>query len=228
VLAAGAFGAWQRFRAKRLPLEPLPLALACAVTVIGYTLLYGRTSAGVPPWYLAHALAPVSYLAAAVTSQIERRGLVASGALVAASVVLGANASLKPIWPHQPVMIAAGEYLADHPEIAPVGAWNAGMISFFSRRAVVNLDGLINDDIYEYATTGRLLDYLCARRIEYLLDFSEMLEDPYLRTRGGYADGRLQAEAHEQLDLSHGDPALRWTDTDMKLYKLDRAACELK
>jgi hypothetical protein len=225
VLAAGLYGAWRKQRARRLPLGPLPLAFACGLALAGYTVFYGRTSAGVPPWYLAHGLAPAAYLMAAITSQIEERGLVPAGFVVAAAAALGVSASLSPIWPHQPVMIEAGRTLASHPEIAPVGSWNAGMISFYARRAVVNLDGLINDDIYAYATTGRLLDYVCQRRIQYLLDFSEMLDDPYLRERGGYADGRLVAALHEQLDLSRGDPALRWTDTDMKLYQLDPRAC---
>lgn len=225
VLAAGLFGAWRSHRAHRLQLGALPLALACGLAIAFYALFYGRTSAGVPPWYLAHALAPAAYLMAAVTGQIQRRGLGPAAAVVAAAAALGVSASLTPIWPHQPVMIAAGRYLASHPELEPVAAWNAGMMSFYARRPVTNLDGLINDDIYAYASSDRLLDYLCRRRIQYLLDFSEMLDDPYLRTRGGYADGRLVGALHEQLDLSRGDPTLRWTDTDMKLYQLDSRAC---
>lgn len=225
VLGAGLFGLFGRLRVGTLRAEWLPLALACAATVLAYTLFYGRTSAGVPPWYLAHALAPAAYVMGALTSQIQRRGQLAAAAVAAAAVAGGVKSSLSPIWPHQPVMVAAGEYLRAHPEVAPVGAWNAGMISYFSGREVTNLDGLINDDIYPFATTEHLLEYLCARHIAYLMDFSEMLDDPYLRTRGGYADGRLQAALHEEANLSRGDPALRWTDSDMKLWRLDAHAC---
>jgi hypothetical protein len=225
VLAAGIFGLLQRLRAGGPAGGWLPLAVACAGTVLAYTVFYGRTSAGVPPWYLAHALAPAAYGMGVLTSQIERGGRLAAAAVVAVAVAGGTRSSLAPIWPHQPVMVAAGEYLRAHPEVAPVGAWNAGMISYFSGREVTNLDGLINDDIYPYATTGRLLEYLCARRIAYLIDFAEMLDDPYVRTRGGYADGRLQAALQEEANLSGGDPALRWTDSDMKLWRLDARAC---
>jgi hypothetical protein len=225
LLAAGAFGAWRRFRSGTLPRAPLPLAAGCALAVTGYTLFYGRASSGVPPWYLAHALIPCAYLIGGLLSQLDRPVRWPATALLAATVALSTWASLIPIWPHQTVMRAAGEYLRTNPDIQPVGAWNAGMISFFSRRAVTNLDGLINDDIYPYAVEGTLLEYVCLRKLEYLFDFSEMLEDPYLRTRNGYADGRLPALAHEQLDLSHGDPALMWTDTDMKLYRIDRSGC---
>ena len=225
VLAAGLFGLAARLRLGAARPWWLPLAGACAATVAAYAVFYGRTSAGVPPWYLAHALAPAAYVMGAVTSQIQPRGRLAAAALVAAAVAGGTRSSLGPIWPHQPAMVAAGEYLRAHPEVAPVGAWNAGMISWFSGREVTNLDGLINDDIYPYATTGRLLEYLCQRKIAYLIDYGAMLELPFLRTRGGYADGRLQAALHEEADVSKGDPVLRWTDSDLKLWKLDARAC---
>jgi hypothetical protein len=60
-------------------------------------------------------------------------------------------------------MKAVGEYLRSHPDLQGIGAWNAGLIAHFAHRGVVDLDGLVNDEIYAYAAQGRLLDYVCRR-----------------------------------------------------------------
>ena len=224
-IAAGLVGAALRLARREARLDAWPLALGCGVTVAGYVLLYGKTSAGVPPWYLASVLVPVTYLIGGVTSFIPGRAFVPAVAVTALCAVVNTAASLRPVLPHQIAMKDAGEYLRSHPEISDVGAWNAGLIAYFSRRPVTNLDGLVNDEIYAYATTGRLLDYLCEHRIRWVLDFSENVENPVLARRAGYADGRLRARLTEELNFSKGDPSRQWMGTDLKLYRLDERAC---
>lgn len=225
VVAVGIAGAASKLGKRAARLDQWPLAVGCAVSVVGYVVLYGNNSAGVPPWYLANVLAAIAYLLGGITSFIPARALAPAAAVVAVCAALNTPTSLRPILSHQVAMKNAGEYLRDHPEIDRVGAWNAGLISWFSRRAVTNLDGLVNDEIYAYATTGRLLDYICAREIRFVLDFSDNVESPVLARRAGYADGRLPAALVEQVNFSKGDPRLQWAKTDLKLYRIEPQAC---
>lgn len=53
---------------------------------------------------------------------------------------------------------------------AQIGSFNAGMISFFSGRTTVNLDGVMNDNALEALRSGTLCDYIDAERLDYLAD----------------------------------------------------------
>jgi len=81
-----------------------------------------------------------------------------------------------------------------HHELRPAGSWNAGIIGYYAGGRVVNLDGLVNNEVYPYLVSGMLRDYVIRKRIRYIVDFESMIEDGRLRRRGGYADGRLEAD----------------------------------
>ena len=77
---------------------------------------------------------------------------------------------------------ANGYYLArwlnQHTEAdAVIGAWNSGIIGYFTDRTVVNLDGVVNNSIYEYRIqhraegVGQLMPYIRDRQITYLTDY---------------------------------------------------------
>ncbi|MDO8349167.1 MAG: hypothetical protein Q7T30_02945, partial [Planctomycetota bacterium] len=77
-------------------------------------------------------------------------------------------------WPsiqlHQ--TIAASE-LADRllPAGARVASWNAGVLGFFSKHTVVNMDGLANDDVVAARSAGlSAIDYVRRERIDHMVD----------------------------------------------------------
>lgn len=60
-------------------------------------------------------------------------------------------------------------------------AWNAGQLSFFSNRTVINLDGVINSvDYYERVLVGStpLVEYLGENNVDYIVDYSMYRELP--------------------------------------------------
>ena len=61
------------------------------------------------------------------------------------------------------------------PEGAVVGAWNAGILGYFLKRPVINLDGLVNDAAYlERLRAGApLLPYLKAEHVSHLVDHNQ-------------------------------------------------------
>ena len=65
-----------------------------------------------------------------------------------------------------------------------VATTESGTISFWSRRRVISLDGLINDFEYqEYLRDGRLGEYLRENRVRYLMVGWWMRNQPYMRER---------------------------------------------
>ncbi len=56
------------------------------------------------------------------------------------------------------------------PPSAIVGAFNAGLISYFSGRTTVNLDGVMNDNAIAAIKEHRLCDYIEAQHVTHLAD----------------------------------------------------------
>lgn len=170
---------------------PRLLWVASLITIVGYFGLYSRNSAATQGWYTANLIVPIFIaLAFPLRWRPLPTWLTLGVSLALVTLCLGRvreNVSFlrAPPWPHQEHMREAGLYLrrnvADR-----VASWNAGIIGYYEGGHVVNLDGLVNSDIYEYVATNDLDSYLEARSIRYLVDFDAMLSDERRRRRGGY------------------------------------------
>ncbi|MEM7355208.1 MAG: M1 family aminopeptidase, partial [Acidobacteriota bacterium] len=81
----------------------------------------------------------------------------------------------------EPLFAGAGWMHQNLPPDATVGAWNAGILSYFSQRQVVNLDGLVNSRSFFLADRHDLCAYLDRVGIDYLVDAfdEEQPFDPY-------------------------------------------------
>jgi hypothetical protein len=63
------------------------------------------------------------------------------------------------------------------PDGALLGSWNAGLFGYlYERGAVVNLDGLANNRVYDQIVGRSVGSYVSARRIKYLLDAPQAME----------------------------------------------------
>ncbi len=70
------------------------------------------------------------------------------------------------------------------PDSARIGAFNSGVYAFFSKRPVVNLDGLINNDAYFAIRDRRLVEFIVEDDIDYVLDLADQIQ-LYLAAFGG-------------------------------------------
>lgn len=189
------------------------LLLTSLLCVGGYLTAYCHNGA-IQPWYTSQLVVPffvlltisLRYIQQAVTLPLQRGMRVAF--TVAFLLLVGRNPSLfhppveaHSLWPHQKALLQVGTHLRTMPLPGRVGAWNAGMLGYYSGSRVVNLDGLVNDDIYPYAVSNRLPDYLRQQRILYIVDFEGMLSDQTYRRRGGYDD---------ELFLASLDPVIHF------------------
>lgn len=149
--------------------------------------------AGVRWWTREWYFAPAGWLLAVFAGVVagflhERLGSLSSGrrraggaALVAGAVLTLAGLALSgPSWrvpsDHRVQQLEAARWLKAHTEpAARIGAFNAGILSYFSGRTVVNLDGAVNARAYEARRKDRLADYVLASQLDYLVDWSGTL-----------------------------------------------------
>jgi hypothetical protein len=69
-------------------------------------------------------------------------------------------------------------WIREHvPAETVIGAWNAGILAYFSGHTVVNLDGVINDDVIPFLESATLSDYLRTRDITLLVDIDAQISD---------------------------------------------------
>jgi hypothetical protein len=77
---------------------------------------------------------------------------------------------------HRVNQLEAARWLAHNtPPEARIGAFNAGILSYFAGRTVVNLDGAVNADALRAREAGRLAEYVLERRVDHLADFRSSL-----------------------------------------------------
>ncbi|MFC1706620.1 hypothetical protein ACFL59_07345 [Planctomycetota bacterium] len=81
------------------------------------------------------------------------------------------------------------------PEHANVGAWNAGILCYFSDRTVVNLDGVVNDDALAALRDRRLQEYIEQRNIRFIADLRAEVNSFMIRFSGDHAWGRKYVTA---------------------------------
>lgn len=159
------------------------LYLAPAVVGLAYAALLPRPWT----WYYAPALVLLTPLAAAgVAAWVKARRNGAGGrytralplvlALVAVECV--GYLALKGVHgrnPNQRDMLAAALWVRDNvPADARVAAWNAGIYSWWSGRTVINLDGLVNNEIVALQQAGGAYpEYWDRRGVTHLVDYDE-------------------------------------------------------
>ena len=90
---------------------------------------------------------------------------------------------------HGELLDAAHWLTQNTPEGTVVGAWNAGVLSYFSGRQVVNLDGVINDEAIEYNRRRAIDEYIETRDIRMLADVETQIAT-YMDGFGGIPDWR--------------------------------------
>ena len=106
-------------------------------------------------------------------------------------------------YPHQVQGLRIAEWVNAHTQTGEtVGVWNAGVVGYFSRRQVVNLDGVTNNDLYRWVSERGLalspatvVPYAAERGITYITDYEDILA-PVL----GSPAGLLLVEAYRLPD----------------------------
>ena len=170
--------------------------LAAIFIWCGYLILY-QFNADVQWWYTANFVVPTCILITGLGHYLEEKVtktpaiaflLLALPAFLIYQTNIQALYPIgfsKSLWPHQQANLAAGKYLYEHPVKGNIAAWNAGIIGYYQGGNVINIDGLVNNDVYPYIVSNSLPTYIYAKNVTYIIDSQSMLEIRY-RVRGGY------------------------------------------
>jgi hypothetical protein len=199
----------------------LPSGSALAVCSL-YLLIHARNPA-IQGWYTATSTVSLAVLWAFLVTLVREAVLpriVYAGAML---VFLGLTASnvltsTGGIYPQQTYMYQASQYLKTNPLPGQLAAWNSGILGYFCDQHIINLDGLVNDDIYEYTRRKDILGYLEKMQIEYIIDFPAMFEVDFLAMRGGFSDGNLRTRLKAIKVFRSNDRRDFWID--LTVWKL--------
>jgi len=152
-------------------------AAAIGLIQLAAFTLFQKWSKPIPVWYVGPAvLAGTFGLAVGVANTIGMRWM-RPLTIVAGIAVLAVNlAAAARGWdsePKSPAMTLPKEIVAFMKTKPADRVWactDCGRLAFWSKRPVVNLDGLVNDFEYQKALRdGRLGEYLADRRVRYLV-----------------------------------------------------------
>ena len=166
----------------------ITLALGCALTVMGYMILYRHNSQALKTWYSGNLIIPVSYLLGMFGYYLNTRTPKAIIFLYLIYLLNGITNLFSTPWPGQTAMMETGIYLKNFQSDAVFASWNAGIYSYFSNRPLINLDGLANDEVLYYIKHNSLSTYIRKRNIRYIVDCQAMLSNKTIQARGGYQD----------------------------------------
>jgi len=208
---------------EKLTLEPKDLEnndrtllAGCGLcAIILYLLVYGAVPS-FQPWYTVNLIIPMVLVLGAASSLVAFDRTMRSylvGAVALLSIVNVVN-TYEPVWNFQRYMLEMAEYIQDHRAAGRIGGWNVGIVGYFTDGKVINLDGLMNDQIYPYALGGTVEQYIDQSRIKYLVDFPNQIEDPKLSEvlgfKGKSVSARLRPE-HEIVSTDRNDAWLDYT-----------------
>jgi len=223
-IAALGFFCLASFRASRAPEHPYhsqssTVFFASSLTVIGYIIFYRYNSGALQQWYSANLVLPVAFCTIAILSYVLRDKVLTLAIAMASLSALLAIYRIQAIpYPHQYGMLQAGQFLKNQSNDHVYGSWNAGIISYFSEKPLVNIDGLTNDEVLPFIKSNRLFDYLESKGITYLIDYEEMLTNKKLRKRGGYDDSRVDRCITSITAVDNDSP--KWYDGRLQLFAI--------
>jgi len=211
VLLALLLAAGWRFRRTLIDAARSSLAQFILVAAVAWIVLDKAAGLDIEPWNRVPIHLCTAVLLGALVGARRRLAYLLNVVLFILAMVripwtahtLGGAGTTYATYRHQ-----AAEWLRQKtPEDARIGSWNAGLLGYFSHRAVVNLDGLVNDRRYfEDVVVGRDLDgYLRREGITYLADQACGL-DPSL---GPY----LTRTANERLEKEFAVQAFFFNET---------------
>jgi len=82
--------------------------------------------------------------------------------------------------PWQAKMLEGASWIRTNlPEDTQLGSWNAGILGFFSRRDVINLDGVVNNQILQFVRDREICKYLIESHVEMVVDFENTIYDDW-------------------------------------------------
>lgn len=98
---------------------------------------------------------------------------------------------------------------------ARIGAFQSGVIVYYTDATVINLDGKVNADAHRAMTDGRMWDYICEQNLDYVVDWPVMIYFLLMQRSVNWQEGNLK-----QIALIDG------LINPIQINKVNRERCE--
>ncbi len=169
-----------------------------AVVTIGMGIAYGYGVSDHQVWHLAEPALAIwlilfGWIGAFAANKITKRYKAAAGLAFLGTFACLGIVGARDFAPHYPwqVDVYRSQPVLEQlvPPDARIGCFNAGIPAYFSRRTIVNLDGLVNHAAVPYWKAHCFTDYLANAHIGYIIDEPD-------------AVSRARAFSNKPLDLT--------------------------
>ncbi|HRF98282.1 MAG TPA: hypothetical protein PLZ51_23905, partial [Aggregatilineales bacterium] len=87
----------------------------------------------------------------------------------------------------------------NEPPDAKIGAFQSGVVVYYTHAQVINLDGKVNADAHHAMTEGQMWDYICEQQLDYVVDWPVMIYFLLMQRSENWQEGNL-----EQIALLDG------------------------
>jgi hypothetical protein len=150
------------------------LVVSSLLIVTFYLFFYGLNTVEVQPWYTAQVSVPLIFLLLQITTLVFSQNRLhfgffqtfsGIGLIVTISLNLVTSYLNVEAFPDQIALKNLGQYLSTNQSDRLIGYSGNGTVSFFAGEKVINLDGLVNNEIYAYMPK-KLPCYLLDKKIE--------------------------------------------------------------
>jgi 4-amino-4-deoxy-L-arabinose transferase-like glycosyltransferase len=236
VVAAG--WGWRRFG---FPKGRIRQLLVLGTLLVGSGTLLAAFHAGVRrlarPYYFEWVRMSLGLLVAALVAGLamtvvraraserqekERRRVGLGACLLAGAVILLASAATvrrvsDPPFAWQTSMVEAGRWLQENTDDDErVLSFNAGLISYFSQRPVINLDGVINNESLAALENRQLARYMCSSGARWYVDFDPAVIAEY---RPFLGDDRRRLQLYPVVTI-RGRGASSYSGSELTVFHL--------
>jgi hypothetical protein len=209
-------------KSRTLMRDDLLFMLAGSGAIALYVVIYGADG-GIQPWYSASFAIPFVLALGPLFGFLESDAFAQSCAAIGIAILCARNLpqAFQPLWSHQYNMLAMSDYLRQHPVEGQIGSWNAGILGYFLDGGVVNLDGVMNDQLYPYVLDNRLIAYMDTMNVKYVADYPHLINDINSATAFGYSRHELTTRLQPMHSIPKFESGAYWTD--FTLYRLSSA-----
>jgi hypothetical protein len=135
------------------------------------------------PWYFTPLAAAFAVSGALFAASYRLRRSLALGALagwLAYCAITGYAFWQVGLYPWQREMRLGAQWLREHtPANERAASFNAGIYAFYSRRTVLNLDGVVNSAAYRAVRDRAMVAYLAQNSVAWVMDYDHALRREY-------------------------------------------------
>lgn len=211
---------------KRLNNNLKIIFLSSSSSLLFYIIFYKFNSGGIQEWYISNLLIPFSVVLYITLYDLSKNVFTRSFLYIV--LIFNFSFSVQnisnSIWTHHSTNYEISNIIDENFNNENIGSWNSGIIGYFvDNNKIINLDGLINNNVAENIVSGSLPNYLAENNINYLIDYEYMFINRTMRMRGGYEDNKFFS-CLKKIDTY--DSLMKWKNTSVVLISFNKLCYE--